>query len=383
MDTCQAPGQLHDALPGGDVASAGARGGDIHGGESSEGARGVRGEAEPPPLAPPPAPPPEEPPDGLLAAGMAVLTLRERRSRGARRRAAAQAAGRNVIGTIGQGAVVSESSLAPVALRPEHGLSHGARRRAAAQTAVREARWAEADSFAARAGAGAVASVEAGTVLQRGSIHLLSRSPDDPIRDPAEAEASAADTASGVAVACGEGDAGARRVHALRRAAEGARAGGGLSHGARRRAAARTAVREARRAEADSFAACAGAGAVASVEAGTVLQRGSIHLLSRSPDDPIRDPAEAEASAADTASGVAVACGEGNAGARRVHALRCAAEGARAGGGEPLDAARAGAAEEKGDGGDYGEVYYRGWEGDVDADAEMAACVEDGCWDSD
>ena len=68
---------------------------------------------------------------------------------------------------------------------------------------------------------------------------------------------------------------------------------------------------------------------------------------------------------------------------RRVRALRRAAEGARAGGGEPLDAARAGAAEEKGDGGDYGEGYYCGLEGDVDADAEMAACVEDGCWDSD
>jgi hypothetical protein len=31
----------------------------------------------------------------------------------------------------------------------------------------------------------------------------------------------------------------------------------------------------------------------------------------------------------------------------------------------------------------YGEGYYCGLEGDVDADAEMAACVEDGCWDSD
>ncbi len=40
-------------------------------------------------------------------------------------------------------------------------------------------------------------------------------------------------------------------------------------------------------------------------------------------------------------------------------------------------AVRVGAAEEKGGGDGCGEDYYDGWEGDVDADAELAACLDE------
>ncbi len=55
------------------------------------------------------------------------------------------------------------------------------------------------------------------------------------------------------------------------------------------------------------------------------------------------------------------------------HLTACAGGGDT---GEPLDAVRVEAAEEKGGGDGCGEDYD-GWEGDVDADAELTACLDE------